>query len=200
MVFAKAPIPGQVKTRLGYSLGKRRAAHIYQQLLYEMLAKLSSCRDISLELWCYPDTRHPFFRKCAREFDLVLRRQQGADLGSRMLHAFRVNKSYRYAVLSGSDIPDLDCTHIEQSVRLLEGKADIVLLPTVDGGYGLVAMTGLFPGLFTNMKWSTERVLRQTVSRATKKGLRYRLLHNLSDIDDKSDYIRYIRRCEIASG
>jgi rSAM/selenodomain-associated transferase 1 len=194
MVFAKAPVPGKVKTRLGRSLGMRRASSIYQKMLFQFLEKLTATNTVTLQLWCYPDTRHPFFRKCARELNVSLRRQQGFDLGSRMLHAFRTNRSYHFSILTGSDIPGIDVLEIEQSVSLLQDKMDVVFLPTEDGGYGLVAMTRPYPELFCNMVWSTEKVLRQTLSRANRRGLVYSLLDSMPDIDKKSDYITYKNR------
>ena len=194
MVFAKAPVPGKVKTRLGRSLGMRRASSIYQKMLYQFLEKLTANNEFTLQLWCYPDTRHPFFRKCARELNISLRRQQGFDLGSRMLHAFKTNRSYRFAILTGSDIPGIDSLQIKQSVSLLQDNTDVVFLPTEDGGYGLVAMTRPYPELFSNMAWSTEKVLRQSLSRANRRGLAYGLLAGRPDIDRKSDSIAYMRK------
>ncbi len=194
MIFAKAPIAGQVKTRLGCSLGMRKAANIYQQMLYALLEKLSQLTDIKIQLWCSPDTRHPFFRRCAREFDIELKRQLGYDLGQRMSHAFRVNRSNHYGVLIGADIPGIDNAVIVETLGMMHRGADIVLLPTEDGGYGLIAMSQPHPHLFTHMCWSTSMVLQQTLARIKHRRLKYRLLDRLADIDTKSDYIKHIRR------
>ncbi len=195
MVFAKAPIPGKVKTRLGRKLGMRNAARIYQDILYNFLQAMVLTDNVTVQLWCYPDSHHPFFHKCARDLGIVLKRQTGDDLGARMLHAFKANLSFDFCVLTGSDIPGINSVMVRQSVTLLKNRRDVVFLPTEDGGYGLIALTGPCPALFRNMKWSTEKVLQQTISRARRRGLVYSLLTSLPDIDNKSDYINYLRPC-----
>ncbi|MGH8511159.1 MAG: TIGR04282 family arsenosugar biosynthesis glycosyltransferase, partial [Gammaproteobacteria bacterium] len=88
-VFAKAPIPGQVKTRLISALGVNRATHLYMRLVHHTLitAKRSSFERV--ELWCYPTATHDFFSRCSATYGISLRTQKGLDLGARMAHALR---------------------------------------------------------------------------------------------------------------
>ncbi|MER2582515.1 MAG: glycosyltransferase, partial [Candidatus Competibacter sp.] len=55
LIFAKAPIPGRVKTRLAGRLGTRGAARLYRQLLCRTLALARAARLCPVELWCAPD-------------------------------------------------------------------------------------------------------------------------------------------------
>lgn len=195
MVFAKAPIAGEVKTRLGKDLGMRQAAAIYRKLLFQCLKKLSDSKICHIELWCYPTTRHPFFLECARVFNLSLRKQQGSDLGLRMLNAFKVSLFRdEFALLMGSDIPAIEITDIERVNQYMNASSDVVIIPTRDGGYGLIAMKNPHPELFKNMQWSTTSVLDKTLLRMKRKKLTYELLSVKRDIDNKADYIAYRRR------
>jgi rSAM/selenodomain-associated transferase 1 len=195
MVFAKAPIPGQVKTRLGKDLGDKNAAIIYKKMLYAYLKKITRIPDITIQLWCYPDTRHPFFLKCARDFDVKLMRQSGSDLGRRMFYAFRHNarRGSSIMILSGTDIPAIGAHDIKKSIRHLHNKSDVVLMPTLDGGYGLIAMKKSLPTVFNNMVWSTSKVLEHTLQRLKRRRLSVHLLAHRRDIDDRQDYRQYRR-------
>ncbi|MCK7502521.1 MAG: hypothetical protein MZW92_81385 [Comamonadaceae bacterium] len=84
LIFAKAPVPGRVKTRLAGQLGTRGAAALYQKLLRRTLRIARAAR---LCLWCAPDAGHGFFVACRREYGVRLRRQCVGDLGQRMNHA-----------------------------------------------------------------------------------------------------------------
>ena len=67
-VFAKAPVPGKVKTRLVPSLGAERAAHLHESLAWHALDTATRSCVGTVELWCAPDSRHPFFARCAAQF------------------------------------------------------------------------------------------------------------------------------------
>src|SRR5512132_1851869 len=87
-VFAKAPVPGQVKTRLAALLGPDGAAGLHAGLVRHALSTAAQSRIGAVELWCSPDESHPFFERCATDFGARLVRQEGADLGARMANAF----------------------------------------------------------------------------------------------------------------
>lgn len=195
MVFAKAPNPGAVKTRLAKELGNKNAATIYKKLLYDYLKKMTRIPGIVIQLWCYPDTRHPFFIKCARDFDVVLMRQSGFDLGRRMFYAFRKNTRHGTGVmiLTGTDIPAIEINDINRCIQQLRKQSDVVLIPTIDGGYGLIAMKKSLPVVFNNMLWSTNKVLEHTLQRLKRKRLKVYLLEHRRDIDDRHDYRQYLR-------
>ena len=91
LVFAKAPVPGAVKTRLAAAIGAERAARVYSDLLATTLpmrtrrgARVSSSR---IELWATPDCDAPFLRGIASAFGASRHRQGEGDLGARMAHA-----------------------------------------------------------------------------------------------------------------
>jgi len=192
IVFAKRPVLGEVKTRLAKKTGKGNAVRIYKAMLQTLLAKLSSQNTCNVELWCYPDAKHPFLRKCASQYGVVLKRQRGKDLGMKMGRALKLSlKKYKTCILVGTDIPDIDCKDINVSHELLNQGNDLVILPTFDGGYGLIGMQRHMPFLFRNIAWSTARVMKQTLHKVEKSGLRYCLLERKMDIDTKEDLANY---------
>lgn len=191
-VFAKSPLPGNVKTRLGKDIGSRNAVRLYKKMLYKVLSNITKYNDYNVELWCAPDTKHPFIRQCSREFDITLKKQNGKDLGERMYYAFKKSLSkYQYCILIGSDIPDISIDDIEKSYSLLSDTTDVAIMPTNDGGYGLIATGKRMPSLFRGLSWSTKSVLEKTRRKITKKGYRYQLLSSKMDIDTKQDLRQY---------
>ncbi len=87
-VFAKAPVPGEVKTRLVPLLGPADAAELHATLVRRALATAREARVGPVSLWCTPETGHPFFAACAAAFDVSLQQQRGGHLGERMARAF----------------------------------------------------------------------------------------------------------------
>jgi hypothetical protein len=117
--------------------------------------------------------------------------QEGGDLGARMLHALSAalaGGAARAAVI-GSDVPWLTREAVEAAFAGLEGH-DLVLGPSPDGGYYLIALRQAHPGLFADVPWSTPEVLRATRERAARLGLRVRLLPPLPDVDTVEDLRR----------
>ena len=115
--------------------------------------------------------------------------QGDGDLGRRMERAlirFRANP----VVLIGSDIPDIDDSHIAAAFEAL-GHADFVFGPSDDGGYWLVgARHGVsVRGLFDRVRWSGPHALVDTLKNAGQR--RVALLEELIDIDTADDLARW---------
>ena len=195
IVFAKAPHPGDVKTRLAKDVGNINAARIYKKMLRAYLEKVCGIPGLAVQLWCSPGTQHPFFMQCARDFDITLYRQAGHDLGSRMSNAFRRNVIHgsNIMLLSGTDIPGIGKEDISQAIDHLENNIDVVITPTLDGGYGMIAMKSAHAFLFQNMLWSVPDVLQHTCQRLRRRQLSFELLAYKRDVDNRQDYQHYIR-------
>src|SRR5947209_6310424 len=71
-VFAKAPIPGAVKTRLVPLLGADRAARLHASLVRHALATAREAQPALLRLWCAPGVAHPFFGECRSRYGCEL--------------------------------------------------------------------------------------------------------------------------------
>src|SRR5262245_19021024 len=106
VVFAKAPEPGAVKTRLIPVLGPEGAAALHARLLKRALATARAAAVGPIELACAPDADHPFLRYCGARYGATLSNQSDGDLGARMLVACQRALEHAAGVLViGADCP-----------------------------------------------------------------------------------------------
>ncbi len=195
LIFAKAPAPGQVKTRLAARLGPIGAAKLYQRLLRRTLRTASRASLCPVQLWCAPDTRHGFFRRCRRDYGIALHRQQGAGLGQRMHHALNVVlREAPYAVLIGGDCPSLGEAELQAALMALATGRDAVLGPAADGGYVLIGLRRPGKTLFRQIAWGSSAVLAATRRRLRRAGLDWVELPPGWDVDRPADLRRLNRR------
>ncbi len=193
LIFCKAPIAGQVKTRLQPGLTAEQAASAHGQLTRMSLARAFKRPLCPVELYCAPDVEHDFFQDCARDYPLRLVQQTGHDLGQRMAAAFAAALSeYRQVVLMGSDCPSLTADDIHQALRVLQNGHDVVIAPAVDGGYVLIGLCAMHTVLFEDIAWSSSGVMSQTLHRARDAGLNIYELQPQWDVDRFEDWQRYL--------
>lgn len=192
LVFSKAPVPGQVKTRLIPLLGAEPAARLYAELLEATLVTAHAAGLCPLDLWCAPDTRHAVFQRARARHALALHQQPHGDLGARMSQALHDTlQTARHALLIGADCPALAGTDLATALQDLQDGADVVLGPASDGGYYLIGMSGHHPQLFMDIPWGTRQVLGLTQSRCRAHGLRWTCLPEHADLDTPEDYRAY---------
>lgn len=198
LVFAKAPVPGRVKTRLIPALGAVRAAALHARLVDQTLAITSRVDAWRTELWCHPDRENPDLVECAGRHHAVLREQTGIDLGERMHNAFVTTLAEaERAVLIGTDCPGLRVDHISRAFEALRVGADAVLGPAIDGGYYLIGLGDPEPEAFVDVPWGSETVLASTRQRLQGLGLRVSELPMLRDLDRPQD-LRYFPALDTA--
>ena len=189
-MFAKAPVPGAVKTRLAPLLGPAGAAALHAGLVRRALSTAIEAHAGPVELWCTPAETHPFFERCARDFGVALRRQVGQDLGERMQAAFAAAHSAGNAlVLIGSDCPALLPSDLCVAMQALSSQ-DVVIQPAEDGGFVLIGLAAPVPQLFEGIAWGESVVMSQTRARLARIGVRWRELAILWDVDRPEDYAR----------
>ena len=199
IIFAKAPVAGQAKTRLMPALGAEGAARLAQQLLMHAVQQAAQVPWAALELCVSPDTSHPAFAQAqnrAREKvkdtvsgRLTLSLQGDGDLGQRMHRALLRGLSRHAAVLlMGTDAPGLNATVLQEAAQALMTR-DAVFVPALDGGYALVGLRRPAPELFEGMVWSTPEVMAHTRQRARQAGLQWAELPALADIDEPADLV-----------
>lgn len=200
IVFAKAPVPGEVKTRLIARLGVRGAAALHAALVERTLETACAARVGRVELCCAPDESHPFFLACAQRFGVALTVQTAGDLGTRMRSAFeRVVPESGRALLIGSDCPALTPGHLRDAAGALEAGHDAVLGPAEDGGYVLVGLARTSPRVFDGIGWGGPDVMRDTRARLRALGWRWHELPELWDVDRPEDLARIAERLESGS-
>jgi rSAM/selenodomain-associated transferase 1 len=194
VVFAKAPRPGRVKTRLEPVLGKQGAARLHARLAERAVRTALAARLGPVELHCAPRRRHPFFASLARRFRLRLRAQGPGDLGERMHRAFaRVLRHSEAVLLIGSDCPALRAADLRAAARALKRGADVVLAPAEDGGYALVGLRRARKSLFERVAWGSERVMPETRARLERLRCKWVELRTVWDVDRAEDVARLRR-------
>lgn len=189
IVFAKAPVAGQAKTRLIPALGAEGAANMAEKLLMHTLQQACDLSVEHLELCVSPDAQHPAFERAqlAARGRLHLTLQGDGDLGQRMHRAMaRGLTLHSQVLLMGTDAPGLTTAVLQMAQQAL-AQHDAVFVPAFDGGYALVGLTRPAPSLFIDMTWSTSLVMAQTRERARLAGLQWDELAPVADIDEPSD-------------
>jgi hypothetical protein len=190
LVFAKAPVPGRVKTRLVPALDAGAAARLQEHLMQRTLETAYRCAADGIELWCDPDTTHPAFAASAARWPITLYAQPAGDLGQRMAWAFeQALRRYRSVVLVGSDCAVLSAAYLDEAFARLEGHA-AVFGPAEDGGYVLAALRASSTTLFSEIDWGGARVMRQTRMRLCALGWKWHELPPLWDVDRPDDLPR----------
>ena len=203
IIFAREPVPGEVKTRLIPALGAQGAARLYRILLERALSAAASVPLVRLELWCTgAGASEGICADLARRFGMSLRLQPQGDLGARMALAFTQALSPGPdaasvpdpAVLIGSDCPGYHGAYIARAFKALspgDGGCDAVLGPATDGGYVLIGLRRPVAPLFADMPWGTNTVLKRTRATLSELRLRWLELPPLADIDRPEDLAAY---------
>ncbi|MGD8727470.1 MAG: TIGR04282 family arsenosugar biosynthesis glycosyltransferase [Gemmatimonadales bacterium] len=183
LLFAKAPRPGFVKTRLARDVGDERALAVYRSVGERVVAAVA---PYPLTVWYDPPDAEVEMRAWLGAGDY--RPQQGDDLGSRMLHAFRVHMAQGEApvIAIGADTPDVTGATVAQASAMLE-HADVAVGPALDGGYYLLGLNRLHASLFEGIPWGTRDVLHITECRCRDLHLTVGQLGVLRDIDTVQD-------------
>lgn len=195
IIFAREPLPGKVKTRLAASIGDAAAAGLYEAMLQDVLAISRKIKDV--ETMVFWDCEESGLQPLADRYRCSSRRQADGDLGQRMQAAFTdmFDNGFEQCCIIGSDIPDLPSDYIKEAFDLLTAeKADSIFGPSADGGYYLLGLTLVIPQLFTNIKWSTPLVLRQSLEAAREAGATTALLPVWHDIDTREDLNSFMER------
>lgn len=195
-VFARAPVPGHVKTRLIPALGADGACAMHARLLRGTLQTVSNQSLCHVQLWVDQLPAHPAFEAFTGPVNV----QQGKDLGERLAAAaHQILLRHRQVLFIGTDCPGLDESYLGQALAWLQ-TCDIVAGPATDGGYVLLAMRQAYPELFDGIAWGTSRVMQQTAARAAAATLSLRYLPALADIDRPEDLALLPCDCEQDQG
>lgn len=188
LIFAKAPVPGEVKTRLTPPLKPAQAAILHQKLVSRTLRMATKTALAPVTLYCSPDQNHSYFVECEQTYTIATAIQQGEGLGARMLHGLESALQHkRYAVLIGTDCPAMKQDYLEEAIQRLRSGSDVIIGPAHDGGYVLIAMKQAHAELFADIEWGTGKVFAQTMERIMQADLQLSLLASMQDIDRPED-------------
>jgi hypothetical protein len=185
VIFAKAPVPGKVKTRLIPALGEEGSARLARRMLRDTLREAMKVEAAEVELCVEPDPSHSNWQGLLPPVRLT---EQGpGDLGERLGRAAtRVLAEGQRVIFIGTDCPALDERRLRQACEELESH-DAVIHPTFDGGYALLGLARFAPSVFSGIEWSTSSVARVTMARIAALGWSLHVAETLQDIDEPRD-------------
>ncbi|MDO8749653.1 MAG: TIGR04282 family arsenosugar biosynthesis glycosyltransferase [Dehalococcoidia bacterium] len=186
-IMARAPIPGQVKTRLQPYLTPQQSADLYLAFLQDTLEMAVSARACDVFLAFTPIDEELLFQGLVPA-SVGLFAQCDGDLGQRMCRIFQQlhQEGHSPVLIVGTDIPTLQPRHLTGALERLRDNA-VCLGPSRDGGYYLIGAHDVHPRLFQGVPWGTATVLQATLERAKAAGLQVALLDACSDIDTVED-------------
>ncbi len=187
VLFAKAPIAGQVKTRLTTDCSQQQAADIAEILLKESLAKAIRYwpGKVYLSIWQFE--QHPFIVSLLEQFNVELLLQSTGDLGEKMQKTF---DQFGYpAAIMGCDAPLVTQETFKHTYKALSAGENAIG-PSEDGGYYLIGLSQPAPVLFDGVSWGGSSVLAQTLTLASIGKIELVKLRESYDVDRWDDVLR----------
>jgi len=186
-IFAKAPVPGRVKTRLIPALGAEGAAALAREMLAWTVGE-ALATGLAVDLCGEPDAAQWHEARTG----LVLTAQGKGDLGERLARAVRRTLGEGEPILLiGADCPELDRHRLVAAAEALASH-DAVIHPARDGGYALLGLKRFDPSVFEEIPWSTAAVAGETIARIEALGWSLHARETLRDVDEPED----LRHCE----
>lgn len=190
IVFAKEPAKGEVKTRLSKYLSTGECLNLYKAFIKDTLniAKRLKCEGRILAFESAKGSPK-YLKSVGRRFTFY--KQRGKDLGEKMHDAFRhaYRKKYEKVVIIGSDSPTLTSRFINDAFKALD-KAEVVLGPSLDGGYYLIGMKKACSAIFKSIRWSSKSVFEDTLKNIKKLKKTATIIKQWYDVDGPKDLIR----------
>jgi rSAM/selenodomain-associated transferase 1 len=191
IVMTKAPRTGRVKTRLCPPLSADEGAELAACFIRDTLRQAARIVPTLIVAYDPPDGLAEL--RTLAPAGVRWLAQEGDDLGRRQEHAVAcaAEQGFGPILVIGTDSPTLPFGHLGAALSVLErNAADVVLGPTLDGGYCLLGVRQPLPGLLDRVAWSTADVCRQVRENAVALGLRVELLSRWYDVDVPEDLRR----------
>ncbi|MBI5287339.1 MAG: TIGR04282 family arsenosugar biosynthesis glycosyltransferase [Deltaproteobacteria bacterium] len=217
VVMVKAPIPGEVKTRLIPPLTPEDAVGLYRCFIEDTLLRVSTftlpptsphkggrekvSKEEGLPIFVAytPPDKEAIIKEVVSSIPLVngvegLIPQIGEDLGERLFNTFQrlFSMGYKKVAIIGSDSPDIPLEYIEKTFCDLE-EGRIVLGPSEDGGYYLIGMSlgtelnSVPKAIFKDIPWGTAQVLEETLKKIKEAHIEVTILPTWYDVDNPHD-------------
>jgi len=186
-IFVKCPAPGRVKTRLTPPLTPDQGCELYRACIADLSRRVARASKYAIRVFYDGDDLSSLDGLLPER--ATLERQRGDTLGERLITAFSSllsEKSPGPAVIIGSDSPDLPLLSLKRAFQKLKHR-DVVLGPTVDGGYYLVGLRRPLPALFMDIPWSDEQVFSKTLDVIEREGLKLATLPLWYDVDSEQE-------------
>jgi hypothetical protein len=199
--MAKAPRPGEVKTRLVPSLSPEAVTDFYCCLLDDTLALARSLSltssDVDVAIMCPESDANELAQLAGNDVSVVAQKGEGLAAGLTSVFAHFAEGHQRRIIAFNSDSPHLPRSVLEDAFETL-AVHDVVVGPTHDGGYYLVGAKASHPALFAGDGMGTSSALERLLSRAQALELSVGFVAPFYDIDVVDDLTRLAEELRLA--
>jgi rSAM/selenodomain-associated transferase 1 len=196
VIMAKAPRPGEVKTRLTPSLSPASVAAFYCCLLEDTLALARSLSNVELAIMCPDSDVTELAQLAGNEASVIAQKGEGLAAGLTSVFA-HFAAGQRRVIAFNSDSPHLPRSVLEDAFETLVAH-QIVVGPTHDGGYYLVGAKASYLTLFAGDGMGTSSALERFLSRARALELSVGFANPFYDIDVVDDLTRLAEELRLA--
>ena len=197
VIMAKAPRPGEVKTRLASSLSPTAVTAFYRCLLEDTLALARSLTDVEVAIMCPDSDVNELAQLAGNEARVVAQKGEGLAAGLTSVFAHFAEGHQRRTIAFNSDSPHLPRSVLEGAFTTL-AEHDVVVGPTDDGGYYLVGAKASHPALFARDGMGTSSALERLLSNARALELSIGFSDPFYDIDVGDDLTRLAAELRVA--
>ena len=193
--MAKWHAYGRCKNRLSKDIGKICSANVQRKMTEHTISVAKALEkkgliEVSLAISGLGFKKS---KRWSNELGIKNFNLQGRGcLGERMRRQILINKKFSFTkkrpfIFIGTDLPDFCHMDLLNTLSKLK-KNDLILGPSNDGGYWLIAFSErlLSSDLylpFINIKWGKEDVLEQTIKNFSSMDLKHDFLQRKIDID-----------------
>jgi len=195
VIMAKAARVGHVKTRLASVLSADAVVALYRCLIEDTVALVRTLPATRVAVVCPAGE----VSALAAWLEVEVVAQDGNGLAAGLASAFRtfLGGGCGRVVAFNGDSPHLPRSTLERAFELLDTH-DLVVGPTVDGGYYLVGATAPHPDLFDGGRMGTGTALDSLLERAHDLGLSVASTDPWYDVDEAQDLRRLADELRIA--
>ncbi len=186
MLFAEAPVPGNVKTDMQPVLSSIEGAELHLSIVGDVLEWLGSFKTLA-DIELHIDMVSDAWREFPYQRVMLAEGNRGLQILSAAEAAF--GQGRQQVLVLGSGAPNLPIQYLQE---LLLSTADIALGPTDDGAFYAISMRKIHPLLFHDVDWSAPNILRQTIASTQNLGMTVELGREWFDIDSPADLVRLV--------
>jgi uncharacterized protein len=197
VIMAKAPRPGEVKTRLTSSLSPTAVTAFYCCLLVDTLALARSLGNVEVAIMCPDSDVKDLEQLAGNQASVVAQKGEGLAAGLTSVFAHFAEGHQQRTIAFNSDSPHLPRSVLEDAFETLAAH-DVVVGPTHDGGYYLVGAKASHPMLFARDGMGTSSALERLLSRARALELSVGFADPFYDIDVAEDLTRLAGELRLA--
>lgn len=137
-------------------------------------------------------------KSCLKNVQFIKQHGNGFDERLKNTISDVFNIGYNEIIIVGNDCPDLTPETIQQTFNSLY-QNDVVIGPSSDGGFYLIAIKKIDERIFDDVKWYSDKVLSQLLTNINKSHYSHVLLETLNDIDDYADLTHWVERCKTSN-